>query len=70
MNLKIIVSVILAGLALLFLIQNIEVININFLFWTLSISRSLLMFSVLLVGLILGWLLHSHSIQSRKIVKS
>jgi putative membrane protein len=66
MRFKIILSVILAGLALLFIIQNFAVINIRFLFWTLSISRSLLMFLLFLIGLILGWLLHSYSIHSRK----
>lgn len=66
MNFKIISTGILAGLALLFIIQNFAVIDIRFLFWTLSISRSLLMFSLFLIGLILGWSLHSYSIYSRK----
>jgi putative membrane protein len=66
MNFKIILSVILAGLVLLFIFQNFTIINIRFLFWTLSISRSLLMFLLFLMGLILGWLLHSYSIHSRK----
>jgi putative membrane protein len=66
MRFKIILSVILAGLALIFIFQNFTVINIRFLFWTLSISRSLLMLLLFLIGLILGWLLHSYSIHSRK----
>jgi len=70
MNFKIISSMILAGLALLFIIQNFAVIDIRFLFWTLAISCSLLMFSLSLIGLILGWLLHSYSIHSRKKAKN
>ena len=66
MNFKIISTVILASLALLFIIQNFAVIDIRFLFWTLAISRSLLMFLLFLIGLILGWSLHSYSIHSRK----
>ena len=69
-NIKIILSVILGGLAVLFLIQNFAVINIRFLTWTLVISNSLLMFLLLLIGFILGWLLHSYSIHNRKKVKN
>jgi uncharacterized integral membrane protein len=69
-NIKIILSVILGGLAALFLIQNFAVIDIRFLFWTLAISNSLLMFLLLLVGFILGWLLHNYSIHNRKNVKN
>ena len=66
MNLKIIPSLILAGLALVFIIQNFSVMNIRFLFWTLSITSSL--FNVayfFLWGSSLGWLLHSYSIHRR-----
>jgi uncharacterized integral membrane protein len=65
-NIKIILSVILGGFAVLFIIQNFAVISIRFLFWTLSISSSLLMFLLLLIGFILGWLLHNYSIHNRK----
>jgi len=69
MRFKIILSVILASFALIFIFQNFAVINIRFLFWTLAISRSLLMFILFLIGLILGWSLHSYSIHSKKKVK-
>jgi H+/Cl- antiporter ClcA len=65
-NIKIILSVILGGFAVLFIIQNFAVTNVRFLYWTLSISSSLLMFLLLLTGFILGWLLHNYSIHSRK----
>jgi uncharacterized integral membrane protein len=65
-NIKIILSVILGGFAVLFIIQNFAVISIRFLFWTLSISSSLLMFLLLLIGFILGWLLHNYSIHKSK----
>ena len=66
MKMKIILGVILAGLALIFIIQNISVTDIRFLFWTLSISSALLMVLLCLTGFILGWLLHSYSMHSRK----
>jgi uncharacterized integral membrane protein len=59
MNFKLVLSLILAGLAVFFVIQNVAVAEIRFLFWTLSMSRSLLMFFILAIGMVLGWLLHS-----------
>ena len=60
MNFKMIVSIVLAGIAVLFIIQNVTVVELTFLFWTVSMSRALLMFLFLSIGIILGWLLQSH----------
>ncbi len=59
MNYKKIISLVLAALTILFILQNIAVINISFLFWTFFISRSVLIFLVLLIGIVIGWLLRS-----------
>ena len=56
---KLIIGAILAGLMLVFIIQNATVMNLRFLFWTLSMSGALMMLLILSVGVILGWLLHS-----------
>jgi uncharacterized integral membrane protein len=66
MNIKTIMSVLLAALSLIFIIQNFAVIEVSFLFWTLSISSSVLMFLILLIGFILGRLLHNYSFNSIK----
>jgi lipopolysaccharide assembly protein A len=58
MNVKLIVGTILAGLAVIFIIQNTTVTDLRFFFWTLSMSRALLMLLIFSVGTILGWLLH------------
>jgi len=60
MNYKLILGIAAAGLALIFIIQNVAIVELKFLFWTLSISRALLMFLILSLGIILGWLLHSY----------
>jgi lipopolysaccharide assembly protein A len=60
MNYKLILGIVLAGMAVLFLIQNITAVDLTFLFWTLSMSRALLMSLILSIGIILGWLLHSY----------
>jgi len=59
LNFKQIISLVLAALTILFILQNIAVINITFLFWTFFISRSVLIFVVLLIGMAIGWLLRS-----------
>lgn len=58
MNFKLILGLILAGLAVVFIIQNFAAVELTFLVWTVSMSRALLMFFILSIGLILGWLLH------------
>ena len=60
MGFKMILGIVLAGIAVLFIIQNVAVVELTFLFWTLSMSRALLMFLILTIGIILGWLLRSH----------
>lgn len=59
MNYKLILSLILACLVLLFIIQNAVVAEIHFLFWTFSMSRGLMVFFVFAIGAIIGWLLRS-----------
>jgi lipopolysaccharide assembly protein A len=67
MNAKLIVGTILAGLAVIFIIQNTTVTDLRFFFWTLSMSRALLLFLIFSVGIILGWLLHGSFSRRKKI---
>jgi uncharacterized integral membrane protein len=67
MNFKLIFSIAMAGLAVLFIIQNVTVVDMKFLFWTLSMSRAFLMSLILSVGIILGWLLHSYFKRSKTV---
>lgn len=60
MNYKLILGSILSGLIILFIVQNVPVVEIRFLFWTFAMSKSLLMFIVLLMGIIIGWGLRRH----------
>ncbi|MFH2131627.1 MAG: LapA family protein [bacterium] len=60
MNYKLVLNIFLAGMAVLFIIQNVTVVELKFLFWTLSMSRALLLFLILSIGIILGWFLHSY----------
>jgi len=58
-HVRLIVGLVLIGCAVLFVYQNIGVIEIRFLFWSVAMSRSLLLVLVLLVGIAIGWLWHS-----------
>jgi len=67
MNFKLIFTLAMAGMAVLFIIQNVTVVDMKFLFWTLSMSRALLMSLILSTGIILGWLLHSYFKRSKTV---
>jgi putative membrane protein len=60
MNYKLIVVVVLAALGALFIVQNVAVVEIQFLFWSITMSRSLLIVLLLVLGIAIGWLLHGY----------
>ncbi|MDH4321428.1 MAG: LapA family protein [Desulfobulbaceae bacterium] len=60
MNYKLVLFLILSGLTVLFVFQNVAVVEIQFLFWSGRISRSLLIFLLLAMGTLIGWLLHGY----------
>lgn len=59
MSSNLILVLALAGIALVFIIQNVAAVEVNFLLWTISISRALLIIFTLVIGFLLGWFLHS-----------
>ena len=60
MNYKVIFMLVLAGLVVLFVIQNVATVEIQFLFWSVQLSRSLLIFFLLAIGFLIGWFLHGY----------
>jgi len=50
----------LAGLALIFTVQNVAPVDVTFLVWTISMSRALLIVFTLSTGFLLGWFLHAY----------
>jgi len=60
MNLKLILVLVLSSLAVIFIAQNVAVVEISFLFWRVSLSSALLIFFTLTTGFILGWFLHGY----------
>ena len=60
MNLKLLLILILSSMAVVFIAQNVAVVEIGFLFWRASMSSALLIFFTLMIGFVLGWFLHSY----------
>jgi uncharacterized integral membrane protein len=40
----------------LFVVQNAEVVEVRFLFWSAQASRALVLIGTLILGLVIGWL--------------
>lgn len=53
---KLSLSLALVGLLVVFALQNTQVVEVRLLFWTVSMSRVLLILLLLAVGALLGWL--------------
>lgn len=61
MNAKSALILTLALLVGIFMLQNTDVVEFRFLFWSASMSRSLMFFLLIAIGIALGWLLRGHS---------
>ena len=54
-----IIFIALIAVVLIFVVQNTQVVEFRFLVWTISVSRALMLFGALAVGVIAGWILKS-----------
>ena len=66
MNAKLTLSVVVAGLVVLFVVQNVGAVQIRFLFWSFSASGSLLFLLIFFIGAVLGWSWHTFSMLGQK----
>jgi len=46
----------LIAVVMIFVIQNTQVVEFQFLVWTFSVSRALMLFGTLAMGFVAGWL--------------
>jgi uncharacterized integral membrane protein len=51
-----IIGIIALALMGVFVIQNIEVVSVDFLFWSVEASRAIIYLVILLIGVFIGWL--------------
>jgi len=61
---KLVIGIALLLLLTIFTVQNASVVTISFFFWEFTISRALMIFFVLAIGAIIGFItatyIHSH----------
>ena len=58
---------VLLALVIVFALQNTQVVDVQFFFWTLSMSRALVLLGTLVIGLFAGWLIGRFTTRPRTI---
>ncbi|HYH42397.1 MAG TPA: LapA family protein [Burkholderiales bacterium] len=66
MQLKLVLVLVLACLAVLFVVQNVTLVEVRFLGWSVTMTLSLLIFLLFATGVITGSLLQSYWRYRRK----
>jgi putative membrane protein len=69
MSFRLILTIIFVGLVVVFVVQNVAIVEIKFLLWSIEMSRALLYFIIFLLGLLSGWLLTAHAKHRKKQTK-
>ena len=62
---KVIALLTLLALVAVFTFQNTEIVNVNFLFWSVSMSSSLMLLAVLFLGIVMGWFLSFFNVKKK-----
>ena len=63
-KLRPIISIVLIGIVLVFAIQNVADVEVQFLIWSFALPRAILIVVVFALGMLIGWILHS--VRARK----
>ena len=64
-SLKHYAMIIAASLLGIFILQNMTMVEIRFLFWHISVSRPIVLIALLSIGIVIGWLLHSYYVNHK-----
>ena len=57
--LRLIAAFLCVGFGIVFTLQNTESVTVEFLIWSATLSRALLVFLLIVIGTVLGWLFRS-----------
>lgn len=63
---KFVFGILIGVLVVIFILQNGEVVDVSFLFWTLTVSRAAMVLVIFLVGIITGWIGRSFGRRRKK----
>jgi len=55
-----VLTLIVAALVAVFMVQNAGSVELHFLVWSVAMSQALLVFFVLSAGMLIGWTLHAY----------
>ena len=55
MNFKLIIVLLALLLMAVFVFQNMEMVSVNFLIWSVTASRVLIYLVIFLIGVLIGW---------------
>ena len=55
MKIKLIATIALLFIVIVFMLQNAADVAVKFLFWEIVLPRSLLLFVTLIIGIVVGW---------------
>lgn len=59
MTYKFLITTFLLVMVMIFAVQNAATVEIRLLFWEVAFPRSLLIFMMLLIGMVIGWFARS-----------
>jgi len=69
MDAKLLTILSLVSLATVFIVQNVEIAEVRFLFWKLTMSRAFMYIFLVLIGIVVGWLLRGHMLHKSRVNK-
>lgn len=64
-----VIGIVIGILVVVFIVQNTEIVEFNFLFWTISMSRAMIVLLVFITGIIIGAVLRDIGIRKKDKVK-
>jgi uncharacterized integral membrane protein len=65
-NLRPILLIALIGVGVIFALQNVADVEVQFLLWSVALPRAILILVVLALGILIGWILHGIHIHRQK----
>lgn len=65
-NFRPILLIILIGIGVVFAIQNVADVEVQFLLWSIALPRAILILAVLALGMLIGWILHGVHVRRRQ----
>lgn len=65
-NLKPTLLIVLVAVGVLFALQNVADVEVQFLLWSVTLPRAILILVVLAVGIVIGIILHSIHVRRRQ----